>query len=677
MSKTEKLKNKIINKFNQNMPETFYEESINDYYQQRLRAFSETQKSSEKIYAKDIINEQSKENLDINELPYLNNEKTQNNKTITVCSLKKRIRELSSELNKLRNNSNVKNYNILELDYKLKTREITRLKQANNIYRFQINENKRDKYNFYKTFYNKSSYNTKKLSHKKANKNYKYNIINNFLTIKQKPEKTIYSEHHSPKMNQTNKISEKNELKKKSNFTKNLSKNLSTSFQIINKIEIEKNISTYKKKCEEYKNIIDEKNNIIQNFERNINKLEEMNKTINNALNNRNKQIDELKLKIKILKQEIKESNAKINKENNDKAKSNMAIKLTSLEAINQNNHKSTKDFFSNMSLNQNDFQKKKIFFLLNEISDNFAKGEEYINHINIIDSKAKQLLLANYKNNIKIIVDLSSMFREMTGIEDIKNKENNIKKVDIEKYIAQIKNNYNNDNNNTQESNGESNLNNANNQLNTKTEIKKVSNDKNDNELNDNNNKQDNNEDHEEHTIIKESDLKINSESNSKNSEDNENSDGSQYNSNLIILGSEESKHSFNSNLSQSSINEDKKKNFDKAASKILNMRKNSSDISMTDHKEIRITHKKIKKQIGKKKNKLEKNQNKINIKTLPEKKSEKEKNNSGNDINQKKSENHSGLYDKFSSNEQLLVNSEGEEEEDNEREEEIYSSS
>jgi hypothetical protein len=61
-----------------------------------------------------------------------------------VSSLKNKIKELNNELNKLRNDSNVQNYNILEMNYKLKNKEINELKQENNFFRFNLEEQKRN-----------------------------------------------------------------------------------------------------------------------------------------------------------------------------------------------------------------------------------------------------------------------------------------------------------------------------------------------------------------------------------------------------------------------------------------------------------------------------------------------------------------------------------------------------
>ena len=58
----------------------------------------------------------------------------------TVKSLQKKLNELNIEINKLRNDSNVQNYNILQLNYKQKSKELTELKQENNFIRFQLED---------------------------------------------------------------------------------------------------------------------------------------------------------------------------------------------------------------------------------------------------------------------------------------------------------------------------------------------------------------------------------------------------------------------------------------------------------------------------------------------------------------------------------------------------------
>jgi len=62
-----------------------------------------------------------------------------------VIALKRKIKELNTELNRLRNDSNVQNYNILEMNYKLKNKELVELKQENNYFRFQLEEKKNRK----------------------------------------------------------------------------------------------------------------------------------------------------------------------------------------------------------------------------------------------------------------------------------------------------------------------------------------------------------------------------------------------------------------------------------------------------------------------------------------------------------------------------------------------------
>ena len=58
----------------------------------------------------------------------------------TVKFLKRKLNELNGEINKLRNDANVQNYNILQLNYKKKSKELTELKQENNFIRFQLED---------------------------------------------------------------------------------------------------------------------------------------------------------------------------------------------------------------------------------------------------------------------------------------------------------------------------------------------------------------------------------------------------------------------------------------------------------------------------------------------------------------------------------------------------------
>ena len=62
------------------------------------------------------------------------------NEKLNVKNLKKKLRELYLEISKLRNDSNVQNYKILELNYKQKSKELTELKQENNFIRFQLED---------------------------------------------------------------------------------------------------------------------------------------------------------------------------------------------------------------------------------------------------------------------------------------------------------------------------------------------------------------------------------------------------------------------------------------------------------------------------------------------------------------------------------------------------------
>ena len=58
----------------------------------------------------------------------------------SVKELKKKVKELNGEINKLKKDSNVKNYKILKNNYNQKSKELTELKQENNYIKFQLED---------------------------------------------------------------------------------------------------------------------------------------------------------------------------------------------------------------------------------------------------------------------------------------------------------------------------------------------------------------------------------------------------------------------------------------------------------------------------------------------------------------------------------------------------------
>jgi TolA-binding protein len=87
------------------------------------------------------------------EISLLKNENIKQNPTNelpVINQLKQQVNDLNSEVTKLRNDSNVKNYTKLENNYILNNKELTQLKQENNMIRFQLENLNRKKKRFHR-----------------------------------------------------------------------------------------------------------------------------------------------------------------------------------------------------------------------------------------------------------------------------------------------------------------------------------------------------------------------------------------------------------------------------------------------------------------------------------------------------------------------------------------------
>ena len=241
-----------------------------------------------------------------NSLPPLKNKKSleegkfsrtmYKNDKATVKSLKKKLNELNGEIKKLRNDSNVQNYNILELNYKQKSKELTELKQENNFIRFQLEDMIR--------------------------KNTKNNNVknNNFLNNKENKKKSAgkmgsIRDYHIQLFSQKIKIEEDNkkmlddEIKNDMNLRKieELKRRIDTANKDNEKLK--KMFNMIKTENEELKHniirlndnitLMDQKNNN-DNFEKNelnlkIHELTEEKENLKNELNNIKKSSDKNK----------------------------------------------------------------------------------------------------------------------------------------------------------------------------------------------------------------------------------------------------------------------------------------------------------------------------------------------------------------------------------------------
>ena len=178
----------------------------------------------------EIVTLRKKLNNKKKEISLLKNEQNPNELPV-INKLKQQVNDLNSEVKKLRNDSNVKNYTKLENNYILNNKELTQLKQENNMIRFQLeNLNRKKKNSTEKNNNNNFLINSNLLSNKI--KNLKEQKINNLLKI-------YIQNNNSSFDNKDQKIEElKNELEFYKNFEsenvklKNKIKELKNSDQI-------------------------------------------------------------------------------------------------------------------------------------------------------------------------------------------------------------------------------------------------------------------------------------------------------------------------------------------------------------------------------------------------------------------------------------------------------------
>ena len=149
------------------------------------RKLEERDDYKKKRFNKTFYEKESKKNNSYSnkELPPVNYKKSyerykfastfyKKDKTV-VKSLQKKLKELNNEISKLKKDSNVKNYNILENNYKQKSKEFTELKQENNFMRFQLEDLLRKNNN--NSNGNKTTTNNKKIFNKLVLKKHKVN----------------------------------------------------------------------------------------------------------------------------------------------------------------------------------------------------------------------------------------------------------------------------------------------------------------------------------------------------------------------------------------------------------------------------------------------------------------------------------------------------------------------
>ena len=192
------------------------------------------------------------------------------NDKATVKSLKKKLNELNGEIKKLRNDSNVQNYNILELNYKQKSKELTELKQENNFIRFQLED----------------------LIRKNKNNNAKNNnFINNNGNKKKSASKLAHIRDYHIKIFSKNVNSEEDR-------EKNNDEEMKIEDYIQKNEELKRKNELINKELEKFKKILNMTKNENEELKQNIVRLNNAIKLTNQKNNNDNYEKNELNIKI-------------------------------------------------------------------------------------------------------------------------------------------------------------------------------------------------------------------------------------------------------------------------------------------------------------------------------------------------------------------------------------------
>ena len=216
-----------------------------------------------------------------NELPPVNNYCNSKENTMSksqskyISTLKNQLNELNIELNKMRNDKDIENYQKLENEYLKKNKEMSQLKQDNNLLLFQLEDL------------------TRKYKEKSLNKKNDKNKINLSNPIMKKLQ--IFKEN---KQNNLAKIYGVNPNSSLGSNTKNTTRShFMEGIEITNKnneilsklkdeLELYKNIDEENKKL---KNQIEEKDICVNKYKNKIQTLEFENKNLRNE-NNKNKE---------------------------------------------------------------------------------------------------------------------------------------------------------------------------------------------------------------------------------------------------------------------------------------------------------------------------------------------------------------------------------------------------
>ena len=206
-----------------------------------------------------------------NELPLVNNNINDNtisrSQTKYIKSLRKQLSELNYELNKMRNDKDIENYKKLENHYIKKNKEMSQLKQDNNLLLFQIEDlNRKFKE---RNHNNNSNQNNSKLTN---------SIKKKLIILKENKQNNLAKYYNGNNLS----IISNTKNSTRSHFfdgVENINKNNELIANLRNELELYKNVDEENKKL---KTQIEEKEEYLNKYKTKIHNLEFENKTLKN-----------------------------------------------------------------------------------------------------------------------------------------------------------------------------------------------------------------------------------------------------------------------------------------------------------------------------------------------------------------------------------------------------------
>ena len=357
--------------------------------------------------------------INLNELPLVNNinESTiSRSQTKYIRSLRKQLSELNYELNKMRNDKDIENYKKLEEHYIKKNKEMSQLKQDNNLLLFQIEDlNRKYKERNHK---NNSHQNNSELT----------NSIKKKLIILRENKQNNLAKYYN--VNNLSIISNTKNTTRSHFFdgVENINKNIELISNLRKELELYKDVDEENKKL---KTQIEEKEIYLNKYKTKIHTLEFENKNLKN---------ENIKSKEKYSKLLIDYSDLEKKNIDNEKKHKNLKNKIKDNKSFSILEKKKLDDFKDEIQEKENkinelnndlNLKEKEIEELNNKINELIKnkKYEELKNKKEELDKKFEDILKKNseFKNKLE---ETNKKFEELKKENEKGNKIENENKI-------------------------------------------------------------------------------------------------------------------------------------------------------------------------------------------------------------------------------------------------------